>query len=78
LVRRMDRWKRSITDLLAALQELEHSGVGFVLLAEALDLTSPPGRAMAGLPFFAGFERDVLRGEATVTRRLVVDSNVSF
>jgi len=45
LVWRLDRWGRSVTDLLATLQELEHLGVGFVSLTEALDLTSPAGRA---------------------------------
>jgi len=30
------------TDLLTTLQELEHLGVGFVSLTEALDLTTPP------------------------------------
>lgn len=36
LVWRLDRWGRSVTDLLATLQELEHLGVGFVSLTEAL------------------------------------------
>src|SRR5581483_2856854 len=49
LVWRLDRWGRSVPDLLATLQELEHLGVGFVSLTEALDLTTPAGRAMAGL-----------------------------
>ena len=49
LVWRLDRWGRSVTDLPATLQELEHLGVGFVSLTEALDLTTPAGRAMAGL-----------------------------
>jgi putative DNA-invertase from lambdoid prophage Rac len=58
LVWRLDRWGRSVTDLLATLQELEHLGVGFVSLTEALDLTTPAGRAMAGLlAIFAEFER---------------------
>jgi len=48
LVWRLDRWGRSVTDLLATLQELEHLGVGFVSLTEALDLTTPAGRALAG------------------------------
>jgi DNA invertase Pin-like site-specific DNA recombinase len=48
LVRRLDRWGRSVTDLLATLQELEDLGVGFVSLTEALDLTTRAGRAMAG------------------------------
>jgi DNA invertase Pin-like site-specific DNA recombinase len=43
------------------LQELEHLGVGFVSLTEALDLTTPAGRAMAGLlAIFAEFEREIL------------------
>src|SRR3982751_3391498 len=62
LVWRLDRWGRSVTDLLATLQELEHLGVGFVSLTESLDLTTPAGRAMAGLvAIFAEFEREILR-----------------
>src|SRR5512141_819301 len=62
LVWRLDRWGQSVTDLLATLQELEHLGVGFVSLTEALDLTTPAGRAMAGLlAVFAAFEREILR-----------------
>jgi putative DNA-invertase from lambdoid prophage Rac len=61
LVWRLDRWGRSVTDLLATMQELEHLGVGFVPLTEAL-LTTPAGRAMAGLlAIFAEFEREILR-----------------
>ncbi len=61
LVWRLDRWGRSVTDLLTTLQELEHLGVGFVSLTEALDLTTPAGRAMAGLlAIFAEFEREIL------------------
>jgi DNA invertase Pin-like site-specific DNA recombinase len=48
LVWRLDRWGRSV--------------VGFVSLTEALDLTTPAGRAMAGLlAIFAEFEREILR-----------------
>ena len=62
VVWRLDRWGRSVTDLLATLQELEHLGVGFVSLTEALDLTTPSGRAMAALlAVFAEFEREILR-----------------
>ena len=49
-------------DLLATLQELQQLGVGFVSLTKALDLTTPTGRAMAGLlAVFAEFEREILR-----------------
>ena len=62
LVWRLDRWGRSVTDLLATLQELDHLGVGFVSLTEALDLTTQAGRAMAAmLAVFAAFEREVLQ-----------------
>ena len=62
LVWRLDRWGRSVADLLTTLQELQHLGVGFVSLTEALDLTTPAGRAMAALlSVFAEFEREILR-----------------
>src|SRR6202167_4737631 len=62
LVWRLDRWGRSVADLLSTLQELDHFGVGFVSLTEALDLTTPAGRAMAALlAVFAEFEREILR-----------------
>src|SRR3954453_10078838 len=62
LVWRLDRWGRSLVDLVATLQELTALQVGFVSLSEALDLTTPSGRALAGmLAVFAEFERDILR-----------------
>jgi putative DNA-invertase from lambdoid prophage Rac len=62
LVWRLDRWGRSLPDLIQTLQELTALGVGFVSLMEALDLTTPTGRAMAAmLAVFAEFEREVLR-----------------
>jgi DNA invertase Pin-like site-specific DNA recombinase len=49
-------------DLVSTLQELTTLDVGFVSLSEALDLTTPSGRALAGmLAVFAEFERDILR-----------------
>ena len=62
LVWRLDRWGRSLADLVVTLQELAALRVGFVSLTEALDLTTPTGRAMAGLlAVFAEFEREILR-----------------
>ena len=61
-MRRLDRWGRSLADLVATLQELADLGVGFVSLSEALDMTTATGRAMAGLlAVFAQFEHDLLR-----------------
>ena len=62
LVWRLDRWGRSLVDLVVTLKELSALGVGFVSLSEALDLTTPTGRAMAGLlSVFAEFEHEILR-----------------
>ncbi len=62
IVWRLDRWGRSLVDLVSTLQELTVLDVGFVSLSEALDLTTPSGRALAGmLAVFAEFERDILR-----------------
>lgn len=62
LVWRLDRWGRPVADLVATLQELTALGVGFVSVTEALDLTTPAGRAMAGLlSVFAECERDIMR-----------------
>ena len=44
------------------MQELTALEVGFVSVTEVLDLTTPAGRAMAGLlSVFAEFERDIMR-----------------
>ena len=62
VVWRLDRWGRSLLDLIGTLRELHAVGVGFVSLTEALDMTTPGGRALAGmLAVFAEFERDILR-----------------
>ena len=57
---RLDRWGRSLADLVLSLRELAELGIAFVSLSEALDLTTPTGRAMAAMiAVFAEFERDV-------------------
>ena len=43
LVWRLDRWGRSLVDLVVTLKELAALGVGFVSLTEALDLTTLTG-----------------------------------
>ena len=61
LVWKLDRWGRSLVSLINELHELDALGVGFVSITEALDFTTPSGKAMAGmLAVFAQFERDML------------------
>jgi putative DNA-invertase from lambdoid prophage Rac len=62
VVWRLDRWGRSLADLVGTLHELQGLRVGFISLHEALDFTTPAGRALAGmLAVFAEFEREILR-----------------
>jgi len=62
VVWRLDRWGRSVADLMATLREMTELGMGFVSLTEALDLTTPTGGGMAGmLAIFAELEREILR-----------------
>ncbi len=62
VVWRLDRWGRSLADLAVTFTELSTLEVGFVSLTEAIDLTTPTGRTLAGmLAVFAEFERELLR-----------------
>lgn len=61
LVWKLDRWGRSLHDLVSTLKELTELEVAFVSLTEALDLSTSIGRAMAGvLSVFAEFELEML------------------
>lgn len=62
LVWKLDRWGRSVADLVATLSEFTALDVVFVSMTEAIDLSTPSGRALATmLATFAEFERDMLR-----------------
>jgi putative DNA-invertase from lambdoid prophage Rac len=62
VVWKLDRFGRSMADLVTTLNELREIGVAFISLTEALDFSTPSGRAMAGmLSTFAEFERDMIR-----------------
>ena len=50
LVWRLDRWGRSLPDLVVTLKELAELSIGFVSLTKACDMTTPTGRALAGMP----------------------------
>jgi len=62
IVWKLDRWGRSLSDLISTLEELNCLGVGFISITEALDFTTPAGKALTGmLAVFSEFERDLLR-----------------
>ena len=49
LVWKLDRWGRSLIDLMASLRELTELGVGFVSVTEALDLELVMHRSRFGI-----------------------------
>lgn len=58
----VDRLGRSLRDLLNVLGELQERDIDLFLHQQALDTTTPSGRAMFGmLSVFAEFEREVIR-----------------
>tara|TARA_Y100000294_G_C8568677_1_gene341871 strand:+ start:1329 stop:1895 length:567 start_codon:yes stop_codon:yes gene_type:complete len=61
VVWKLDRWGRSVPDVVGSLQELQELGVFFVSITEALDFSTAMGRAMSGLlAVFAEFERELI------------------
>lgn len=61
LVWKLDRWGRSLPDLVVTLNEFAELGVAFVSTTEGFDMSTTAGRAMAGmLSVFAEFERNIL------------------
>lgn len=60
-VMKLDRWGRSLTDLVSTLQELTDLGVAFVSVSDSIDLSTATGRLLAGiLSAIAAFERDLI------------------
>ena len=58
----VDRLGRSLQDVVNAMQELRGAGVGLFLHQQALDTTTPAGKAMFGmLAVFGEFEREIIR-----------------
>jgi DNA invertase Pin-like site-specific DNA recombinase len=62
LVWKLDRFARSLKNLVVALEDLNHFGVSFISLRDNLDLSSPSGRLMMHLlGAMSEFERELIR-----------------
>jgi DNA invertase Pin-like site-specific DNA recombinase len=62
VVWRLDRLGRSLRHLVDIITELEHRGVGFRSLSEAIDTTTPGGKLVFHIfAALAEFERDLIR-----------------
>ena len=60
-VYRLDRWGRSIKDLVLTLSELETIGVKFISLHEEISTDTPAGKLMTNMLIaLSSFERDLL------------------
>lgn len=58
----LDRWGRSITELILELDEFSKNGKSLISLKDGLDLSTAAGRMMANMmAVFANFERDRIR-----------------
>lgn len=61
LVWKLDRFARSLKNLLTAIQDLQAVGVTFVSFKDQIDLSTPSGRLMAQMiGAFAEFERSLI------------------
>lgn len=63
---KLDRFARSLTDLLSLLHDITSRGVSFVCVRDNIDLTTPAGRLMVHLlGAFAEFEASLIRERVT-------------
>ena len=70
VVVRLDRWGRSLTDVLASLERLKAAGVNYVSLTESIDRSTPAGMlALTVLGAAAQYERSILRERIMEAKR---------
>lgn len=79
MVYKLDRFARSLQELLRIVAEIEAKGAAFRSLTEAIDTASPAGRMMlAMLGAFAQFERDMIRERSMAGQQAARDRGVKF
>lgn len=62
MVWKLDRFSRSLKDILTQLDDFYKRGIGFISVTQSLDTTTPAGRAMIQMiGIFAEFERETIR-----------------
>ena len=68
---RLDRWGRSLADVLGSLERLHAAGVGFRSLTENIDLSTPAGiLTLSVLGAAAQYERALLRERVIEAKRV--------
>jgi putative DNA-invertase from lambdoid prophage Rac len=62
LIWKLDRWARSLQELIMDVDDLTARGIGFIVLTAPIDTTSASGRLMLQIfGAFAEFEREIIR-----------------
>lgn len=62
VVTKLDRWGRSVKDLVISIDELKRYGVHFISIEDNLDTSTPNGRFLFHiLSAFANFKREIIQ-----------------
>ena len=62
VVTKLDRWGRSVKDLVASIDTLKSAGIEFMSIGDSIDTSTPNGRLLFHvLSAFAEFEREIIR-----------------
>ena len=80
IVSKIDRFARSLSDLLKTLEYLDQNGIGFVSVNDSgIDTTTPNGRLLLQiLGAFAEFERTMINSRTKAGREQALNRGVKF
>ena len=80
VVAKIDRYARSLIDLLNSIRDLEQKGIGFVSVKDSgIDTTSPNGRLLLQiLGAFAEFERNMINARTSAGREKAKAMGIKF
>ena len=80
VVAKIDRYARSLIDLLNSIQDLEQKGIGFISVQDSgIDTTSPNGRLLLQiLGAFAEFERNMINSRTSAGREKAMALGIKF
>ena len=80
IVSKIDRFARSLSDLLRMLEHLDQKGVGFISVNDpGIDTTTPNGRLLLQiLGAFAEFERNMINSRTRAGREQALNRGVRF
>jgi DNA invertase Pin-like site-specific DNA recombinase len=80
IVSKIDRFARSLSDLLKTLEFLDQNGIGFVSVNDSgIDTTTPNGRLLLQiLGAFAEFERNMINTRTRAGREQALNKGIKF